>query len=748
MESPGLSEKKFSIIQEITEAIASADNISAVANLMLDLALNYTGAEKGSLMLRDERDELYILAARGFDVPLVRTYRTKVGEGVAGIVAKSRTPVLVEDINRDKRFKGAERDRYKTKSFISCPIISRNRLLGVVNVNDKTGGVPFTEDEFSLIKIIADQAALALENAFLMNQLRVKAAELEETNRRLIETDVLKTENITHLSHELRTPLNSIKGAVYHLLQAEKMPRGEQREFNRIIAEETDKLIGIVDNLLDFLRFEDETRIIKKTLINLPDLLKEISDSRNLGTLLAKKQLKLKMNIKEGLSEIVGDKMRVTQLFINLMGGLSTYLETGDTMVITANENDFVEVVLTLPRRIPDSIMPYLFHAGYSFQSDPEEKLKLYLCRKVAEFHKWELSARNTDYTCKVTLTIPKSTRERTEAIVTTTMELFVEFISDLLGLSTCSVMISDELTGELTIKSARGLDDSVIKQTRIRFGDRISGWVALEGKPLLIEDIETDPRFGRKNVPQYNTKSLLSVPLKVKDKVIGVLNLNNKLSAEPFTARDLDVAEAVSERVSHFIEQLQSGQYGEPDFRQFLTSFYSLIDAERKYHKKKGLLPELMVRVMERLGASEENKNLGLYVSMVYDLGLVLVDDSILKKKTRLSPSEARSLRVHPYTTVNLLKSFEFSEDVKSAILHHHERFDGTGYPDGLKGGEIPFISRVLSVVDAFCAMTEERPYRKTFTREGAMEEIKKAAGTLYDPTVVDALEAAVSSL
>lgn len=748
MENPGLSEKKFSILQEITGAIATAENISAVANLMLDLAINYTEAEKGSLMLRDSRDELYILAARGFDVPLVRTYRTKIGEGVVGIVAKNRTPALVEDINRDKRFKGAERDRYRTKSFISCPIISRNRLLGVINVNDKKDGTPFSEDEFTLIKIIADQAAVALENAFLMNQLRVKAAELEETNRRLIETDVLKTENITHLSHELRTPLNSVKGAIYHLLQSGKLTPGEQREFYSIISDETEKLIGIVDNLLDFLRFEDETRIIKKTLINLPDLLKELSGSRHLGTLLSKKQLKLKTDIGEGISDIVGDRMRVVQLFINLIGGLSTYLETGDTIVMTARENDYVEVTITLPRRIPDNIMPYLFHSGYMFQSDPEERLKLYLARKVAEFHRWELNARNTNYTCKVTLTIPKSARERTEAIVTTTMELFVEFISDMLGINTCSVMLSDELTGELTIKSARGLEDSVIKQTRIRFGDRISGWVALEGKPLLIEDIEADPRFGRKNVPQYNTKSLLSVPLKIQDKVIGVLNLNNKLSAEPFTARDLDVAAAVSDRVSHFIEKLQTGEYGEADFRQFLTSFYSLIDAERRYHKKRRVLPDLMVAIMERLGASEEDRHLALYVSMIYDLGLVLVDESILKKKTKLSPSETRTLKVHPHTTVNLLKNFEFSEDVKRAVLHHHERYDGGGYPDSLSAEEIPFVSRVLSVVDAFCAMTEERPYRKTFTKEGALKEIKKASGTLYDPRVVDALEEVVASL
>src|SRR5574337_880950 len=119
MKDKELFDKKISILNQLSSAIVATDNIRAIANLILDLAINYTGAEKGSLMLVNDRDELYILAARGMDVQFVREYRVKVGEGIAGTVAADRVPVFVEDIEKDERFKGKMRDRYKTRSFIS-----------------------------------------------------------------------------------------------------------------------------------------------------------------------------------------------------------------------------------------------------------------------------------------------------------------------------------------------------------------------------------------------------------------------------------------------------------------------------------------------------------------------------------------------------------------------------------------------------------------------------------------------------
>jgi len=744
-----LFEKKFSILQEISNALVVTDNLSAIANLMLDLAINYTRAEKGSLMLVNERDELYILAGRGIDLNLVRTYRAKIGEGIAGVVAMNRAPMLVEDLANEPQFKGLPRDRYRTNSFVSCPIISKNRLLGVLNINDKSDGASFNDDEFSLIKIIANQAAIALENAILVSQLRFKAAELEGINRKLIESDVVKTEFITRVSHELRTPLNSIKGSVYYLQQSERLSRREQEEFYDIISGEADKLIGIVENQLDFLRFEDETMLITKTVVSLREVLSEVCGSKSIKTLFARKGMTLKVEVGEGVSDVVGDRIRIVQFFLNILEGLSHFLERGDEVVISARENDQIHVSICLPRRLPDSITPYLFSSNHLFQTDvPDEKLKLYLARKVVDIHRWDLVAENTAAGLVVSLAIPKSTRQKVDAVVNTTIDMFLEFISDVLDVNMCSVMLCDDLTGDLMIKGSRGLDDLMVKQTRVRIGERIAGWVALEGEPLFIEDIEQDPRFGRKSVSQYNSKSLISLPLKVGGKVIGVLNLNNKRSANPFTGMDFDLAQAMSERVSHFMERLYAGDHQEDEFRQFISSFDSLINAEKKYHKKDSRFPDVAVGIAVKLGIGEEERRSILFASVLYDLGLVLLEESILNKKGKLLPAEQNTLKIHPYTTVGLLDSFEFSEDIKRGILHHHERHDGTGYPDGLGGDNIPLISRILSVVDAFCAMTSERSYRPLMETADALAEIRKNAGTLYDPQVVEALELVVSEM
>lgn len=331
--------------------------------------------------------------------------------------------------------------------------------------------------------------------------------------------------------------------------------------------------------------------------------------------------------------------------------------------------------------------------------------------------------------------------REEDEArAIDRAMHTFLEFVAELLGLGVCSVMVSDDLTGELAMAGAVGLDNDVVKKTRIKLGDRIAGRVALEGKPVLIEDIEKEPSVGKKSISRYNTKSLLSLPLKLRDKVIGVLNLNNKKTAEPFSNRDLRLASAVCDRVAYVIEKLHTGERSHEDRKKFIASLEQILAALKRYHKKDRRFQDLMDGMIDRLDLSDEEKKTAVYVSAIYDLGLVAGGDTILKKD-RLLPAEARIVRAHPFTTVDLISSFEFSEEVKEAILHHHERYDGTGYPDGLKYEQIPPVSRALSVVDAYCSMTGERPYRKPLTKDKALQEITFRSGTAYDPKAVSAL-------
>jgi hypothetical protein len=743
-----LCEKKFSILQKISNLIVVTNNITSIANLMLDLAIDYTDAEKGSLMTLNEMGELQICAAKGIDIQLFNSFSESIGEGIAGTVAKQKIPVLVQDINSDERFKEKKRDHYKTESFISCPILFKNRLLGVLNINDKKGGLVFTHDEFTLIQLISNQAAIVLQNALLMNQLRVKAAGLEELNKKLVEFDIVKTDFLTRVSHELRTPLNSIKGAIYYMNKTLQPLSPEHEEFCNIISSETNKLIEISENLLDYLRLENGTQSMKKTIINLPALVQEIFDSKVLKTTLEKKCLKLNLDVKKEISNILGDRLRVFQFFVNLIEGLSHYLLPDDKISLTFDENDYVDIYITIPRHLPESVYQNIWNSTYIFQGEhSEERLKLYLAWKVAEAHKWKLVTENRENSFYVSVSIPHSAKMKIEALLSTTMDMFTEFISEMLNLNICSIMLTDELTGELSIKSARGLSDEVINRTRINAADSISGWVALEGKPLLIDNIENSPDFVRLNAQHYNTNSLLSLPLKINGKVIGVVNLNDKKTGEAFTSQDLHIASSLCERISFFLKKLYAGECTEDYFKHFISSFDSLLNAEKNYFKKSSLFPNLMDMVISNLNASDEDKNAAIYISMIYDLGLVLVENGFLQVK-KLSPSEVSVLRVHPYTTIGLLDDFEFSEDVKKAILHHHERYDGTGYPDKLKGDEIPFISRALSVVDSFCALITEKPYRKARNKDKALAEIRKGAGSLYDPKIVEALEKAMAEV
>lgn len=148
--------------------------------------------------------------------------------------------------------------------------------------------------------------------------------------------------------------------------------------------------------------------------------------------------------------------------------------------------------------------------------------------------------------------------------------------------------------------------------------------------------------------------------------------------------------------------------------------------------------LAVLTVQLGEEMHLNErELRNLS-YGAILHDIGKICVPDSILKKPAHLSETEWTKIRQHPRIGAEILSAIPQLASVVQIVLYHHERFDGGGYPFGLKGDTIPLDARILSIVDAYCAMVEKRVYKTASSHETAIRELKRCSGTQFDPIVL----------
>ena len=127
-------------------------------------------------------------------------------------------------------------------------------------------------------------------------------------------------------------------------------------------------------------------------------------------------------------------------------------------------------------------------------------------------------------------------------------------------------------------------------------------------------------------------------------------------------------------------------------------------------------------------------------HASLLHDVGKIGISEQILRKPGKLNDEEFEAIKSHPNIGAGILSSIEFLKDVCEIIKHHHERYDGRGYPDGLKGEEIPLGARIVTVADSFDAITSKRPYRKPLTLDEATAEVIRCSGNQFDPEVVKA--------
>ncbi len=177
-----------------------------------------------------------------------------------------------------------------------------------------------------------------------------------------------------------------------------------------------------------------------------------------------------------------------------------------------------------------------------------------------------------------------------------------------------------------------------------------------------------------------------------------------------------------------------------EKRIEESLSVFTCFVDAKDNYtngHSTR--VAEYSEKIAGALGYSDTECRNVYYIGLMHDCGKVYIDDSILKKPGKLTKTEYEDIKLHTIRGAMLLEKFESIDGIREGAMYHHERYDGTGYPSGKKGEEIPEIGRIIAVADAYDAMSSERVYRSPLTEEKTLEELKNGRGTQFDPRILD---------
>jgi len=480
---------------------------------------------------------------------------------------------------------------------------------------------------------------------------------------------------------------------------------------------------------------------------------------RTIEPLSAQKRQQVRLECPPLLPRVEIDEDLIRQVLLNLVNNAVKYTPEGGTVTVLASEDAAtVRVAVTdtgpgIPADELHRIFRQFYRASGASEAAEGAGLGLSIVKNIIDLHGGHIdvaSEPGRGSTFAVHLPKEHHLNPVTAAILgdlTTRpqfqqlLRLTVRMVAEMTESKIVSLMLLDRDGRNLVVQSAYGLNESIVKSAHVAIGKGIAGRVLQSGRPLLVKDVEKDGLLASSNRGQYETNSLVSVPLKIEDRVVGVINVNNKVSGQAFNEDDLALVTTLSDKVSAALAEAMKVDTSQRRVEKIVDALQALIVMKRReIPTATPLALRLIVQTARRLGMAAAEIRRLQYVASVHDVGMVTVDGEILAKCGPLTEDERDEVGQHPEQGVTLMQPLLQAPEMSSIILAHHERPDGRGYPQGLRGGDIPVGARVLAVVDAFFAMVERRPYRQRCTAEEAVAELCTHAGGQFDEPVVAA--------
>ncbi len=294
-----------------------------------------------------------------------------------------------------------------------------------------------------------------------------------------------------------------------------------------------------------------------------------------------------------------------------------------------------------------------------------------------------------------------------------------------------------NETQKELELSVSRGLE-TTIKETRVHIDkspDDALSQAAKTRVPVLMtnNEIVSEPQ------------STLAVPLVISGNLWGVFRFLRK-GEDKLGSRELDLLSMFVRQLSVVIENREMTTHRERFYLELVQTLAEILDSRDSatigQTKKARALAR---RVAHELDMPEQFTYYLEFAALLHDIGKIAIDESVLRKPGKLTPEEFDMIKKHPEIGYKILAPVTMLAPVAPMVLYHQEWFNGKGYPEGLSGEEIPLGARIVAILDAWSAMTSDRPWRTALPKDEALKEIRKGSGSQFDPRVVEAFVAAV---
>ena len=656
---------------------------------MLREACEATDSTASSLMLfNSDMEELTMWASYGLPAEL-DSLVIPMGKGYQGWVAANNKSLLISDISNDTTIGHTNFLDDFSKSLLIVPLITADdRFVGTLSIYHCDGPRVITDSDQDLLNTIGRIITSHFENERLFNDSRRKLDYLSTLYK--VGSSVSRTLNISKL-------FDTILQQVQEVMDVENCSLMAYNHNKKVLT--LDAAIGLPSNMVGRIEVKVGEGIAGWVAQNRkPVLLKDISkDDR-----FANRQGRLDYKTRSVLSVpiLLHDNKLLGVLNVNNKRNGDAFLE------------DDLNLLLGISGQISQAIANASLHEKTDMQV---AELSL-----IQELGKAINSSLDLD----------------------SVLNYFIDMTTRITEADCASLMLYDEATNELYVEVYRGFDDNSIEDFRLKLGEGVAGKAALTHRPIRLDDTGTSKEYQDFGQFSASNLTLMCAPLINKDNLVGVINCERRSDKKgPFTSDNLDLLETLASQASIAIENARLYHNLLNVYLETIRSLAAAIDAKDSYtHGHSRRVTDLSVGIALEMKLPKADVDTIRHASLLHDVGKIGISEKILLKPGRLTDEEFETIKSHPYIGAGILNSIEFLHSVCDIIKHHHERYDGKGYPDKLKGEEIPLGARIICVADSFDAITSNRPYRKPMTFDEATEEVKRCAGAQFDPDVAAA--------